>query len=58
MHEQIATDIRLRTKQGFRPTILAVILIGDNAASEIYVRNIPTVLKNTDINFLRTETRL
>lgn len=58
MHEQIATDIRLRTKQGFRPAILAVILIGDNAASEIYVRNIPTVLKNTDINFLRTETRL
>lgn len=37
--EQIAQDIRLRTNQGYRPPMLAVILIGEDPASEIYVRN-------------------
>lgn len=37
--EQIAQDIRLRTQQGYRPPMLAVILIGEDPASQIYVRN-------------------
>lgn len=39
IREQIAQDIRLRNKQGYRPPMLAVILIGEDPASQIYVRN-------------------
>ena len=37
--EQIAQDIRLRTQQGYRPPALAVILVGEDPASQVYVRN-------------------
>lgn len=37
--EQIAQDIRLRTQQGYRPPMLAVVLIGEDPASQVYVRN-------------------
>lgn len=50
MREQIAADIQLRTKQGFRPPMLAVILIGDNPASEIYVRNKRNACNEAGIN--------
>lgn len=37
--ERIAQDIALRTQQGYRPPMLAVVLVGEDPASEIYVRN-------------------
>lgn len=37
--ERIAQDIALRTKQGYRPPMLAVILVGEDPASQVYVRN-------------------
>lgn len=37
--DQIAQDIRLRTQQGYRPPLLAVILVGEDPASQVYVRN-------------------
>jgi len=39
LRDRIAADIRQRTKQGFRQPTLAVILVGDNPASHVYVRN-------------------
>ena len=39
LREQIAQDIRQRTKQGYRVPMLAVILVGDDPASHVYVRN-------------------
>lgn len=39
LREHIAEDIRQRTIQGFRQPSLAVVLVGDNPASHIYVRN-------------------
>lgn len=36
---QIAQDIQLRNQQGYRPPALAVVLIGENPASQVYVRN-------------------
>jgi len=39
LREQIAQDIRQRTKQGYRIPMLAVVLVGDDPASQVYVRN-------------------
>lgn len=39
IREQIAKDIKLRTEQGYRVPTLAVILVGEDPASTIYVRN-------------------
>ncbi len=39
LREHIAVDIRQRTMQGFRQPSLAVVLVGDNPASHVYVRN-------------------
>jgi methylenetetrahydrofolate dehydrogenase (NADP+)/methenyltetrahydrofolate cyclohydrolase len=39
LREQIAAAIRQRTIQGFRQPSLAVVLVGDNPASCVYVRN-------------------
>lgn len=39
LREQIAKDIRQRTTQGYRIPMLAVILVGDDPASHVYVRN-------------------
>ena len=36
---EIKTKIQLRVETGFRPPVLAVVLIGEDAASAIYVRN-------------------
>lgn len=36
---RVAADIQRRTQQGYRVPQLAVILVGDNPASEVYVRN-------------------
>jgi methylenetetrahydrofolate dehydrogenase (NADP+)/methenyltetrahydrofolate cyclohydrolase len=36
---QIAQDILLRDQQGYRAPALAVVLIGENPASQVYVRN-------------------
>lgn len=37
--EQLATAVQLRTGQGYRPPGLAVILVGEDPASQVYVRN-------------------
>ncbi len=37
MHQQIAEQVQARTKQGLRPPGLAVILVGSDPASSIYV---------------------
>lgn len=39
LREKVAADIQQRTKQGFREPMLAVVLVGDNPASHVYVRN-------------------
>lgn len=39
LREQIAQDIRQRTIQGYRVPMLAVVLVGDDPASHVYVRN-------------------
>lgn len=39
LREHIAADIRQRTIQGFRQPSLAVVLVGNNPASHVYVRN-------------------
>ncbi len=39
LRAEIAAEITTRKQQGFRPPGLAVILVGDNSASAIYVRN-------------------
>ncbi|MEO8400970.1 MAG: bifunctional methylenetetrahydrofolate dehydrogenase/methenyltetrahydrofolate cyclohydrolase FolD [Gammaproteobacteria bacterium] len=39
MREEIAAEIVVRTQQGLRPPGLAVILVGEDPASDIYVRN-------------------
>lgn len=39
MRKEIAAEISARDKQGFRKPGLAVILVGDDPASQIYVRN-------------------
>lgn len=39
IREQIATEIKLLTQQGSRPPGLAVILVGNDPASMIYVKN-------------------
>lgn len=48
--KQIANDIRQRTKQGYRPPVLAVILVGDDPASTIYVRNKRRVCEDVGVN--------
>lgn len=48
--EQIAQDIRLRTEQGYRPPMLAVILVGEDPASQIYVRNKRAACEYVGIN--------
>lgn len=50
MREQIAAEIRQRSKQGFRAPMLAVILVGDNHASQIYVRNKKIACAHVGIN--------
>lgn len=50
MREQIAADIRQRSKQGFRAPMLAVILVGDNHASQIYVRHKKIACAHVGIN--------
>lgn len=47
---QIGEDIRLRTKQGFRPPMLAVILVGEDPASQVYVRNKKIACEEVGIN--------
>jgi methylenetetrahydrofolate dehydrogenase (NADP+)/methenyltetrahydrofolate cyclohydrolase len=50
LREQIAEDIRQRTKQGFRTPMLAVILVGDDPASQVYVRNKKNACEQVGIN--------
>lgn len=48
--ERVAQDIALRTQQGYRPPMLAVILVGEDPASQIYVRNKRNACEYVGIN--------
>jgi len=39
LRQQLAQQVTQRIAQGFRPPGLAVILVGQNPASQVYVRN-------------------
>lgn len=47
---QIADEIRALTNQGHRPPCLAVVLVGDDPASQIYVRNKGSACKAVGIH--------
>lgn len=48
--DQIAKDISLRTQQGYRTPMLAVILVGEDPASQVYVRNKRNACEYVGIN--------
>jgi methylenetetrahydrofolate dehydrogenase (NADP+)/methenyltetrahydrofolate cyclohydrolase len=50
LRERIAADIRQRTIEGFRQPSLAVVLVGDNPASHVYVRNKKTACEHVGIH--------
>jgi methylenetetrahydrofolate dehydrogenase (NADP+)/methenyltetrahydrofolate cyclohydrolase len=49
MHEEIRADVAAFTRQHGRPPGLGIVLVGDNAASEVYVRN--KLKTGSDIGF-------
>ncbi len=46
---RIASEITIRSQQGYRPPVLAVILVGDDPASSIYVQNKRTACEDVGI---------
>jgi len=50
LNQQVAQDIKQRSQQGLRAPAIAVILIGDNRASQIYVRNKKLACANVGIS--------